>query len=143
MSTADLWPFIFEVNVVHVPTFSERTLFVTIEEDGTMHWVDHSGRFGHSGGFGAVVGTSSGEMRNFRGGKEISKKEELKEKEEFTVTVPTESYDPQPIRSIISRMGKPWFAGWPQEESTNLHELLLKIYWRHVNQFVHAPFPNP
>jgi len=133
----------FEVNVVHKPTFRERTLFVTIEEDGTMHWVDHSGRFGHYGGIGMLVGDGKGKLRQFRGDKEITDEQAEREKQEFTVTVPSENYDPKPIRSIISRVGKPWIAGWPQQECAALHDLLVKVYWDRVNELVFDPFPSP
>jgi hypothetical protein len=49
MSIADLWPFFFEVGILQVKACRERTVFVSIEEDGLMRWLDHSGRFGHPG----------------------------------------------------------------------------------------------
>lgn len=133
----------FEVNIVHRPTFRERTLFVTIEEDGTMHWVDHSGRMGHHGGFGRLVGDGKGGFRQFRGDKEISEEEAQREKQEFTVTVAPDDYDQRPIRCIISRVGKPWIAGWPAKDCEALHEILEKIYWERVNALVFQPFPKP
>jgi hypothetical protein len=67
--------------------------------------VDHSGRLGHYGGIGMLVGDGKGKLRQFRGDKEITEEQAEKEKQEFTVTVPCEDYDPKPIRSIISRVG--------------------------------------
>ncbi len=143
MNANELWPFLFEVNVVHRPTFRERTLFVTIEKDGTMHWVDHSGRMGHHGGIGMLVGDGKGGFRQFRGDKEISGDEAQREKQEFTVTVAPGDYDQKPVHSIISRVGKPWIAGWPPKDSEALHEILVKIYWERVNELVFQPFPKP
>lgn len=46
----ELFPMFFEYSALQRRARSERTLFVTIEEDGTLHWVDHTGRLAPSRG---------------------------------------------------------------------------------------------
>lgn len=119
--------------------FRERTMFVTIEDDGLMHWADVHGRFGHAGGFGGFHFTD-GEEQHFRGDKKLTPEEAERERQEFTVEVQLTTTEFEPIKSFINSVGKPWLTGWDAANSKKLHELLAMIYWKRVNQFVHDPF---
>lgn len=141
MSATDIWPFQIEVNIVQRNPPRERTLFVTIKEDGWMGWMDHSGRMGHAG-VGAVW-FRDGREEHWRGDQKLTPKQVESEKQEFGIEVRLEPSEFQPIRDFIIHVGKPWLAGWEMNDSSRLHEMLEAIYWKHVNQFVYRPFDEP
>lgn len=114
-------------------------MFATIEEDGTMHWIDHSGRFGHAGSFGGLM-FKDGVAQHFRGDQQITPKEVEREQQEFCIDVKLTPTEFEPVQALIAGVGKPWFAGWAEAHSKRLHDLLAAIYWKHVNQYVHIPF---
>ena len=135
----NLWPFLFEVNLIQRTRFRERTMFVTIEVNGTMHWLDHSGRFGHGGGFSGIT-FKDGVEQHFRGTRQLTPEEVECEKQEFCIDVQLTPKEFEPIQNLINSVGKPWLSGWEQTQSKQLHDLLAAVYWKHVNQFVFSPF---
>lgn len=135
----NLWPFKFEVNLIQRTSFRERTMFVTILENGAMHWLDHSGRFGHGRGLGGVSFKDDTEQ-HFRGSRQLTPEEAEREKQEFRIDVQLTPAEFGPIQNLITVVGKPWFAGWEQSKSKRPHDLLAAVYWKHVNQFVYSPF---
>lgn len=135
-----LWPFFFEVNLIQRKAFRERTVFVTIEEDGRSHWVDHSGRFTRRGGHGGIEFGPDGQVVHTRGGRSLSPEEEEAEKREFTVEAELSAAEFEPIRGLIDRIGKPWTSGWSEADCDACHRLFEAMYWKHVNRFMHEPF---
>ena len=142
VADGELWPFLFDVNLIQRKALRERTVFVTIEEGGMTRWTDHSGRFGRRGGFGGFTIKPGGEIRHFRGDRELSPGEEEPEREEFTVKAELADADFRPIRSLIERVGKPWLDGWDSSDSETLHELLENVYWKHINRLMYAPLDD-
>lgn len=136
----ELWPFFFEVNLIQRKAFRERTVFVTVEEDGNSSWMDHTGRFTRRGGFGGLSSDAHGNLVHTRGNRQLTEEEEEAERREFSINaaIPPEEF--RPIREMIDRVGKPWTAGWDSEDSTEMHRLLEEVYWKHVNRFMHEPF---
>src|ERR1700678_3666776 len=106
MNQDSIWPFQFEVNIIDPASTRERTLFVTIEENGDQIWVDHSGRFGRMGGWGGLSFGTDGKITHSRGGKPLTPDEEKREKEEFTVTVEANEYDSSGACSLIKSVGR-------------------------------------
>jgi hypothetical protein len=114
-------------------------MFVSCEKDGTMRWVDHSGRFGHAGVFGGFR-SKDGVEQHFRGGRPISPKDVEREIQEFQIDIQLTPTEFEPIQSLITEVGKPWLAGWDEAHNKQLHDLLATVFWKHVNQYVHSPF---
>jgi hypothetical protein len=140
MAEDELWPFFFEVNLIEPKTFRERTAFVDIHEDGSMSWIDHTGRFGRRQGFGGFASGPNGELRHFRGDRELSESEEEAERKEFSITANLDDAEFAPLRALITSVGRPWTAGWEAAECERLHDLLEDVYWKHVNRFMLDPF---
>lgn len=140
MTALSVWPFFFEVNVLQHRARRERTAFVTIEDTGATHWIDHSGRFARVGGWGGLDSDELGGVVHIRGGRALTPEEEIAEKREFTIEAVLTEAEFGPIRALIESVGVPWGPGWTDRESQSLHALLEAIYWRHVNRFVHEPF---
>jgi hypothetical protein len=138
MNTERLWPFFFEVDVIEWKTHRSRTMMVTIEEDGLMHWVDHHGRFGHQGRGGFF--SEDGTVQHFRGDKMLTPDQVDRESQEFTIDVRPSAAEFRAIRDLVLFVGKPWTAGWSAEQSRKLHMMLEAIYWNLVNEFVHEPW---
>ena len=119
--------------------YREKTLFVTIEPTGVMHWLDHSGRMGHAGGWGEIR-HEDGKPVHYRGGQRLSPKQIEAELQEYTIDVELTPTEFATIRLLIMGVGKPWLEGWGGTNSQKLHTLLEGVYWRHVNRFVNTPF---
>lgn len=134
---SELWPFLFEVNLIQRKARKERTVFVSIDEDGTARWTDHTGRMGRLGSGGFTV--SGGKITHHRGGRELTPEQERAELAEFTVKNELTESDFGPIKNLIEQVGKPW-SEWELSESETLHALLEGAYWKHINRLMHEPF---
>lgn len=134
------WPLFFEINLIQRRALLERTVFVTIEEDGRSHWVDHSGRLTRRRGFGGIEFGPGGNVLHTRGGRSLSAAEEEAEKREFTVMVQLQPDEFEPILEIIDRNGKPEASDWSAADFDCCYRLLEAVYWQHVNRFMHEPF---
>lgn len=135
----DLFPMFFEYSARQRLAGSERTLFVTVEEDGTLHWVDHTGRLAPSRGLSSFSFGPQGPEQS-RDGKPLTPEEVQKEKEEFTIKVTASDYESAPVVGFIREVGKPWISGWNSGQSQRFHLMLDRIYWAQVNAYVYKPF---
>jgi len=140
MSTAPLWPFLFEVNLIQRKARRERTVFATLERHGASQWTDHTGRFTRLGGFGEILFRPGEPPVHSRGGFELTPEAAEAEEREFTVPAQIPEAEFEPIRRLIERVGQEWPQGWEAEESEELHTLLERVYWKQVNRFMLNPF---
>lgn len=132
-----LWPFFVEVNVIQRKARRERTIFVTIDENGTARWTDHTGRMGR---LGSGITFAEGIITHHRGSRELTPEQVRAERDEFTVNTQLTDVEFIPIRALVEQVGKPWTAGWAAAESEALHNVLEGIYWKHINRLMHEPF---